>query len=123
MPMCHTFSLASVQGKMLDLLEEDIQKGYNFVVITGNPRVGAPRGCKDALDEVLNHLDAQGKACTGFVFTPCSSVHLEGPSLRLTTHERTLPHEVIIHAPCGDPLDARVSTILCCCSVIMPELA
>lgn len=65
---------------MIELLEEHISKDYNFVVITGNSRVGAARGCKDALDVLLDQFDAEGKAC--FVFTPCSSAHLEGPVCR-----------------------------------------
>ena len=55
---------------MIALLEEHISKGYNFVVITGNPRVGAPRGCKDALDVLLDRFGNEGKPCAGFVFSP-----------------------------------------------------
>lgn len=39
---------------MFTMLQDHIKKGYNFVVVTGNPRVGALGGCKDALDHVLD---------------------------------------------------------------------
>ena len=67
---------------MLKLLEDHVEKDSNFVVVIGNPRVGAPHGCKDALDSLLNCFEAADKSCAGFVFTPCSSVHLEGPAFR-----------------------------------------
>lgn len=41
---------------MLKLLEDHISLDSNFVVVIGNPRVGAPRGCKDALDSILNRF-------------------------------------------------------------------
>ena len=78
-----------MQGKIYEMLGEHISKGYNFLVITGNPRVGAPQGCKDALDVVLDKFQAESKACAGFVFTPCSSGYLEGPALRYHTHTQT----------------------------------
>lgn len=64
------------------MLQDHVRLGYNFVVVTGNPRVGALGGCKDALDHVLNRFDAVGQTCAGFVFTPCTTIHLEGPSFR-----------------------------------------
>ena len=39
---------------MFTMLQDHIKKGYNFVVVTGNLRVGALGGCKDALDHVLD---------------------------------------------------------------------
>ena len=75
-------SMLILQGKMLKLLEDHISLDSNFVVVIGNPGVGAPRGCKDALDSLLNRFEAAGKSCAGFVFTPCTSVHLEGPAFR-----------------------------------------
>ena len=71
---------------MFSMLQDHVTKGYNFVVVTGNPRVGALGGCKDALDHVLNRFDAVGQTCAGFVFSPCTTVHLEGPSFRYATH-------------------------------------
>ena len=38
---------------MMELLRDHISKGYNFVVITGNPWVGAPQGCENALDVLV----------------------------------------------------------------------
>ncbi|KAL0050510.1 hypothetical protein WJX82_001146 [Trebouxia sp. C0006] len=46
--------LLNKQGNMFTMLQDHIKKGYNFVVVTGNPRVGALGGCKDALDHVLD---------------------------------------------------------------------
>ena len=67
---------------MFTMLQDHVKKGYNFVVVTGNPRVGAFGGCKDALDHVLDRFDGIGQERAGFVFTPCSSIHLEGPCFR-----------------------------------------
>ena len=69
-----------MQGKVMKLMRKHARKGRNFVVLCGNTRVGAPGGCKDALEYVLNDLEDHDLQGAGFVYTPSKSAYLAGPS-------------------------------------------
>ena len=64
------------------MLKRQARKSYNFVVICGSTRVGAPGGCKDGLEYVLDELEEQDIQAAAFVYTPGKSVYLSGPSFR-----------------------------------------
>lgn len=71
-----------LQGKVMKLLRKHARKGCNFVVICGNTKVGAPGGCRDALEYVLDDLEEHNLEGAAFVYTPSKSAYLAGPSFR-----------------------------------------
>ena len=69
----------------MQLLRKHARQGRNFVVICGNTKVGAPGGCRDALDYVLDDLEDNNLQGAAFVYTPSKSLYLAGPSFRYRT--------------------------------------
>lgn len=65
---------------MAACLEKHIGIGNNYVVVVGNPRVGAEGGSKDAMDLVFNRFPNLHFA--GMVYSASPSKYLPGPSYR-----------------------------------------
>lgn len=80
----HSYRLLDKQGKVMQMLRKHARQGRNFVVICGNTKVGAPGGCRDALDYVLDDLEDNNLQGAAFVYTPSKSLYLAGPSFRKT---------------------------------------